>query len=64
MKSDNSEEEREIVRLSSEKRESAFEETWESENTESESIGGLQPISRDTVYNAAMYNRWWTNKRS
>ena len=38
MKSDNSEEEREIVRLSSEKRESAFEETWESEDTESESI--------------------------
>ena len=38
MKSDNSEEEREIVRLSSKKRESAFEETWESEDTESESI--------------------------
>ena len=27
-------------------------------------IGGLQPISRDTDNNAAMYNRWWTNKRS
>ena len=28
------------------------------------SIGGLQPISRDTDNNAAMYNCWWTNKRS
>ena len=27
-------------------------------------IGGLQPISRDTDNNAAMYNCWWTNKRS
>ena len=27
-------------------------------------IGGLQPISRDTGNNAAMYNCWWTNKRS
>ena len=28
------------------------------------SIGGLQPTSRDTDNNAAMYNCWWTNKRS
>ena len=28
------------------------------------SIGGLQPISRDTDNNAVMYNCWWTNKRS
>ena len=28
------------------------------------SIGGWQPISRDTDNNAAMYNCWWTNKRS
>ena len=28
------------------------------------SIGGLQPISRDTDNNIAMYNCWWTNKRS
>ena len=27
-------------------------------------IGGLQPISRETDNNAAMYNCWWTNKRS
>ena len=27
------------------------------------SIGSLQPVSRDTDNNAAMYNRWWTNKR-
>ena len=27
-------------------------------------ICGLQPISRDTDNNAAMYNCWWTNKRS
>ena len=27
-------------------------------------IGGLQPISRDTDNNAAMYNCWWTNKRT
>ena len=27
-------------------------------------IGGLQPISRDTDNNAAMYSCWWTNKRS
>ena len=27
-------------------------------------IGGLQPISRDTDNNAAMYNCWWKNKRS
>ena len=27
-------------------------------------IGGLQPISRDIDNNAAMYNGWWTNKRS
>ena len=27
-------------------------------------IGGLQPISRDTENNTAMYNCWWTNKRS
>ena len=27
-------------------------------------IGGLQPISKDTDNNAAMYNRWWTNKSS
>ena len=27
-------------------------------------IGGLQPISRDTDNNAAMYNCWWMNKRS
>ena len=27
-------------------------------------IGGLQPISRDTDNNAAMFNCWWTNKRS
>ena len=27
-------------------------------------IDGLQPISRDTDNNAAMYNCWWTNKRS
>ena len=27
-------------------------------------IGGLQPSSRDTDNNAAMYNCWWTNKRS
>ena len=27
-------------------------------------IGGLQPISTDTDNNAAMYNCWWTNKRS
>jgi len=27
-------------------------------------IGGLQPISRDTDNNTAMYNCWWTNKRS
>ena len=27
-------------------------------------IGGLQPISRDTDNNAAMYNCWWTSKRS
>ena len=27
-------------------------------------IGGLQPISRDTDNNAAIYNCWWTNKRS
>ena len=27
-------------------------------------VGGLQPISRDTDNNAAMYNCWWTNKRS
>ena len=27
-------------------------------------IGGLQPVSRDTDNNAAMYNCWWTNKRS
>ena len=27
-------------------------------------IGGLQPISRDRDDNAAMYNCWWTNKRS
>ena len=27
-------------------------------------IGGLQQISRDTDNNAAMYNCWWTNKRS
>ena len=27
-------------------------------------IGGLQPISRDTDNNAAMYNCWWTNKRN
>ena len=26
-------------------------------------IGGLQPISRDTDNNDAMYNSWWTNKR-
>ena len=38
MKSDNSEKEREIVRLPSEKGESDFEETWESEDTESESV--------------------------
>lgn len=38
MNSDNSEEEREIVRPSPEKRESDLEETWESEDTESESI--------------------------
>ena len=24
-------------------------------------ICGLQPISRDTDNNAAMYNYWWTN---
>ena len=30
----------------------------------SSSIGGLQPISRDTDNNAATYNCWWTNKRS
>ena len=29
-----------------------------------QTIGGLQPISRDTDNNAAMYNCWWTNKRS
>ena len=28
------------------------------------STGGLQPISRDTDNNAAMYNCWWKNKRS
>ena len=30
------------------------------------SIGGLQPISRDTdtCNNTAMYDFWWTNKRS
>ena len=28
------------------------------------SIGGLQPISRDTDNNNAMYNCWWKNKRS
>ena len=28
------------------------------------SIGGLQPISRDTDNNAALYNCWWTSKRS
>ena len=27
-------------------------------------IGSLQPMSRDTDNNAAMYNCWWTNKRS
>ena len=27
-------------------------------------IAGLQLISRDTDNNAAMYNYWWTNKRS
>ena len=27
-------------------------------------IGGLQPISRATDNNAAMYNCWWTNRRS
>ena len=27
-------------------------------------IGGLQPISRDTDNNAAMFNCWCTNKRS
>ena len=27
-------------------------------------IGGLQPISRERDDNAAMYNCWWTNKRS
>ena len=27
-------------------------------------MGGLQPISRDTDNNAAMYNCWWTKKRS
>ena len=27
-------------------------------------MGGLQPISRDSDNNAAMYNCWWTNKRS
>ena len=27
-------------------------------------IGGLQPISRDTDNNNAMYNCWWKNKRS
>ena len=27
-------------------------------------IGGLQPISTDTDNNAAIYNCWWTNKRS
>ena len=27
-------------------------------------IGGLQPISKDTDNNAAMYSCWWTNKRS
>ena len=27
-------------------------------------IGGLQPISGDTDNSAAMYNCWWTNKRS
>ena len=27
-------------------------------------IGGLQPNSRDKDNNAAMYNCWWTNKRS
>ena len=30
----------------------------------SKSIGGLQPTSRDTDNNAAMYNCWWTNKRN
>lgn len=38
MKSNNSEKEQEIVRLPSEKRESDFEETWESKDTESESV--------------------------
>ena len=28
------------------------------------STGSLQLISRDTDNNAAMYNCWWTNKRS
>ena len=28
------------------------------------SIGGLQPISRDTDNNNVMYNCWWKNKKS
>ena len=28
-----------------------------------QSIGGFQPISRDTDDNGEMYKCWWTNKR-
>ena len=31
---------------------------------QSGTIGGLQPISRDTDNNVVMYNCWWKNKRS
>ena len=44
-----------------------FEPQFPSENKKLQNgngIGGLQPISRDTDNNAAMYNCWWTNKRS